>query len=69
MKRRFFHETVDCIPMSIGARISVTNEPKQDTAFDCQSELNRFVKEDKFTCNSTYFKKIRRNVSENGTRE
>jgi hypothetical protein len=52
--------------MVTGARISLTKEPKQDTAFDSQSEVNRFVKEDIFTCNNIYFKKIR-HFSENGT--
>jgi len=52
-----------------GARISLTNEPNQDAAFDSHSELNRFVKEDKFTCNSSYLKKIQRHFSENGSWE
>jgi hypothetical protein len=56
-------------PMFTGARISLTNEPKQDAAFDSRSELNRFVKEDKFTCNSAYFKNIQQHFSENGTWE
>ena len=46
------------IQFFIGARISLINEPKQDTAFDSHSELNRFVKEDRVTFNIPYFKKI-----------
>ena len=34
--------------MFIGARIALTNEPKKDRAFDSQSELNGFIKEDMY---------------------
>jgi len=55
--------------MFISLWISRTNEPKKDTAFDSQPELNRFFKEEKFTFNSANFKKIQQHLSENGTWE